>query len=499
MLYCDWAAGTGKTALLAAQDMLTEVVFDSDTCVFRSAPTRTAARLNRGDTVHAAWSLPWSSCLGTHGRLTEKPLQRLRQRLRGKEEATIDEISMLPPDKFYQIICRAAQGMNQHAVFMGVLKLRLSGEFLQLPPVRSSSFAAPKETSSVPSTSAPVKRRSPPVKQACEESKQDSDEDDDAAEERRLGVQKFQLIKDVVCLNRVVRAPNALGALCTFVRHCKITDAVWTLLQSLVLRENDDRLGSAVWQKSSLKMIVQRHTLRVSMSNAAVLEHADKMSSPVYLCAARDEVDTSQNETRENICSMLQSQNSLGNTGRKPSVLMLYKGARLLLDGKDCATLGLMNGTEVIVEEILLTDHDRSDAEQSFSSKGNIETLKHMPEGLIVRVPGARWVLPATLLPGLPEDSPLHKRRGLFLVRPSSITFIIKHENMKYRVRRTQFSAVPANAVIVYGAQGESYDTAIADLGMPPSQDPHIFLACSVCHANALQEPGWSAPFMFAI
>ena len=225
----------------------------------------------------------------------------------------------------------------------------MSGDFLQVPPVRSSSFAAPKETSSVPSTSAPVKRRSPPVKQACEESKQDSDEDEDAAEERRLGVQKFQLIKDVVCLNRVAPAPNALGALCTFVRHCKITDAVWTLLQSLVLRENDDRLGSAVWQKSSLKMIVQRHTLRVSMSNAAVLEHADNMSSPVYLCAARDEVDTSQNETRENICSMLQSQNSLGNTSRKPSVLMLYKGARLLLDGKDCATLGLMNGTEVIV------------------------------------------------------------------------------------------------------------------------------------------------------
>ena len=63
---------------------------------------------------------------------------------------------------------------------------------------------------------------------------------------------------------------------------------------------------------------------------------------------------------------MLQTQNYLGNTGRKPFVLMLYKGARLLLDGKDCATLGLMNGTEVIVEEILLTDHDRSGAEQSF-------------------------------------------------------------------------------------------------------------------------------------
>ena len=103
------------------------------------------------------------------------------------------------------------------------------------------------------------------------------------------------------------------------------------------------------------------------------------------------------------------------------------------------------------------------------------KTLKYMPEGLIVRVPGARWVLPSKLLPGIPEDTPLHKRRGLYLIRPSPIAFRIKYEKVKCTVRRTQFSAVPANAMIVYGAQGESYDTAIADLGMPPSQDPHIF------------------------
>ncbi len=34
---------------------------------------------------------------------------------------------------------------------------------------------------------------------------------------------------------------------------------------------------------------------------------------------------------------------------------------------------------------------------------------------------------------------------------------------------------VPANVVIVYGAQGESYDMAIADLGVPPAQDENLF------------------------
>ena len=53
------AAGTGKTALLEACDMLTQAVYKSTTCVYRSAPTRTAARLNRGNTCHAAWHLPF--------------------------------------------------------------------------------------------------------------------------------------------------------------------------------------------------------------------------------------------------------------------------------------------------------------------------------------------------------------------------------------------------------------------------------------------------------
>ena len=45
----------------------------------------------------------------------------------------------------------------------------------------------------------------------------------------------------------------------------------------------------------------------------------------------------------------------------------------------------------------------------------------------------------------------------------------------------TQLSLIPANSIIVYGAQGESFDSAIVDLGHPPGQDNHLFwLACYV-------------------
>ena len=79
--------------------------------------------------------------MGRHGRIAEKALVKLQARLLGKVEASIDEISMLAPERFYQINERAKQGTGQPTKFMGGLKLRLNGDFMQLPPVNASSFA----------------------------------------------------------------------------------------------------------------------------------------------------------------------------------------------------------------------------------------------------------------------------------------------------------------------------------------------------------------------
>ena len=57
-------------------------------------------------------------------------------------EASIDEISMLAPERFYQINERATQGTGLATKFMGGLKLRMNGDFMQLPPVNAGSFAS---------------------------------------------------------------------------------------------------------------------------------------------------------------------------------------------------------------------------------------------------------------------------------------------------------------------------------------------------------------------
>ena len=72
----------------------------------RSAPTRTAARLNNGDTCQGAWSLPWGSCLGPGGRIADDTLKRLKLRVKGKEEVSVDEISMLSPENCTKSIAK---------------------------------------------------------------------------------------------------------------------------------------------------------------------------------------------------------------------------------------------------------------------------------------------------------------------------------------------------------------------------------------------------------
>ena len=59
----------------------------------------------------------------------------------------------------------------------------------------------------------------------------------------------------------------------------------------------------------------------------------------------------------------------------------------MLLDGKLCAMLGLMNGTEVVIEKLLLNDRDRARGEDHSLVQGNVQCLTHMPDGIIVRAP----------------------------------------------------------------------------------------------------------------
>ena len=91
---------------------------------------------------------------------------------------------------------------------------------------------------------------------------------------------------------------------------------------------------------------------------------------------------------------------------------------------------------------------------------------------LLLRAVDARWTLPTSQLPELPAD---YDRTGLFLLGPRTDYFtlpVAKHD--KLHVRRTHFQVVPADARIVYAAQGESFPAYVADLARPPGMSKEL-------------------------
>ena len=463
------AAGTGKTALLQACDVLTEVFFPApEGSVIRSAPTRTAARLINGDTCHGAWCLPFGSVLGRTGRITDKTLQALQKKIKGKEELSLDEISMLATERLHHIDCRAREATGKISLLMGGLKLRLSGDFMQLPPVNAAGFSSPALDD-----------------EGCQklETKGKSDrpgQNDDLKGERKAGLDLYRSIRNVIFLTKVVRAPNALGLISTCVRNLRITDTVWKLLEWCVIKPNDARLQQEPWISSPLRIIVQRHVQRTALANASMISLAgdESMEATVYVVAAYDRVFGAQPDTAEVIKAELQQQCTLRATGGLESILLLHAGARMLLHGKDCALLGLMNGAEVEVLSIAVSASDQMlidhTPEHVQDASTRLVTLKHMPEYVLCRAHAATWILPPDMLPSdLPADLDL---RGVFIVRPAlSSKWKCELQGYKYSVQRSQLPLTSASSRIVYGAQGESFKATIADLQCPPKMDPHIF------------------------
>ena len=94
------------------------------------------------------------------------------------------------------------------------------------------------------------------------------------------------------------------------------------------------------------------------------------------------------------------------------------------------------------------------------------------PIQLLLRAVDARWTLPSSHLPELPAD---YDRAGLFLLDPHTDYFTLAvGKSDKLHVRRTHFQVVPADARIVYAAQGESFPAYVVDLARPPGMSKEV-------------------------
>ncbi len=105
--------------------------------------------------------------------------------------------------------------MDTVTSFMGGLKTRLSGDFLQMPPVQAAGFASPEIEDEATTKRGKSKRgKNGKVDDTTQPAHTDA-KNDLLSEEREAGMRQYRSITNVIVLTKVVRAPNALGLLAT--------------------------------------------------------------------------------------------------------------------------------------------------------------------------------------------------------------------------------------------------------------------------------------------
>ena len=115
-----------------------------------------------------------------------------------------------------------------------------------------------------------------------------------------------------------------------------------------------------------------------------------------------------------------------------------------------------------------------------------------MPVALVLRVEGVAWRLRAQDLPQTLPDN-LKVQRGVFVLRPHPeyLRRHVERDRFIY-VRRIEFPVAPADARIVYAAQGETFEAVVADMQRPPRMEVGIhWLACYVMLSRAKTVDGF--------
>lgn len=496
--------GTGKTTTVMVVDAFLKFFLGPEASC-KSAPTNTAARMSGGDTCHALYKLPRGSLHGNRGKLSAAVLKRYRRQWENRKVHYIDEISMLQPNLFYQIEVRSRTATGTISEKFGSLATFLLGDFLQLPPVDGPSLVLPWDA---------VKDFFDQVdgEEKCKSSKREASKAEITPEEKKAkeqtlaeyrgGCDLWQSIEIVVSLSLNMRSGGELGRILEQMRAGRLDDEAWCSLQDRVLGvvrneagelrrlpegQVDDRMLKPPFSNHRVHYILYRHVLRVSQSYINALRESSSEFRRLYVFSAIDVVKEGH-EARFTEKDRMAARR-IANLRRVQFLsghLALYNGMHVLLFGKACVRLGLMNGCECRLERLILADDEREFEEMRV---GVPTCLEYMPAGLLLRALDVDWTLPSYLLPTLPRR---FDRRGLFVLSPSTGYFSITASDKKMlQIRRTGFTVVSASARIVYSAQGEQYDATLPDLAVPPGMQPGVhWLACYVMLSRATSLDG---------
>ena len=465
------AGGTGKTTVLRVIEALINYFRGPDS-VRKCAPSNSAARLLNGDTLHAVCKLPFGTATikSKKGRLSTTVREKYRQRWEPACACFIDEISMVSPDNLFQSEFRMKEAKVSERAWGG-LGMVLSGDFMQLPPVDPGSVA-------------------PSLAQAPDELLALDDADDKGDDKKRAkitetiqGLMLWRRTRRVVSLDLNRRSPGRLSMLLAEMRELgrsrdTLSEVMWNVYKSRWMIPDDARTREEPFSNHPWQYIVHRHKIRVYRSLLNAQDFAASLKRTLYVVKASDVATELCNQGKmPSVQRYLDSLSNPRDTQDLPGVLPLYVGMRLTMHSKECVRFGLMKGCVCTLRHIVFSEHE------DLPETSKMMHLKYLPVCLWLQAEDVEWRLPEDHLPSdLPHDT---DRRGLFPLGPKEGYLQAKPDkNDKdswFSVRRRTFRVVPSDTLIVYGAQGCSYDAIIADMQKPPHMDEFVhWLACYV-------------------
>ena len=395
--------GTGKTTVLRVVEAFINY-FRGPESVRKCAPSNSAARLLKGDTLHALCKLPFGAVTinSKKGRLSTAVLEKHRSRWEGASACFIDEVSMVAPDDLFQAEVRLKQAKCSNRSWGG-LGMVLSGDFMQLPPVDPGSAA--------PSLALDPGGLEEPDGAECK----DVDKKRAKFTETVQGLYLWRRTTRVVSLDVNLRSPGPLSQLLAAMRSKEdLSDDMWNLYLSRVMKPQDPRPSDpdSPFARHPWQYIVHRHKIRVYRSMQNARDTAASLRRTLYVVKASDVATDPHNQAKltPEVQGYLDSLCNPRDTQDLPGVLPLYVGMRLTLQSKECVRLGLMKGCVCILRHIVFSEHE------DLSVDSDTVHLKYLPVCLWLQAEDVDWRLPESDIPGdLPRET---DRRGLFLLGP---------------------------------------------------------------------------------
>eukprot|EP00438_Fugacium_kawagutii_P011076 Skav208612 [mRNA] locus=scaffold248:45808:49789:- [translate_table: standard] len=356
--------GAGKTHILKEAISLQERFFPNSvqTCCYMNS----AARLIKGRTLHAALRLPrgtWTARSRTLGADKEallaawRPIQLL----------CMDEISMIPATIFEQSSFRAEQVKDAPAQPWGGLSLILTGDFLQLLPVKAGSLAGDLPTSD----HSPTAELSPAA----------AEQQLEAARGRKL----WRDIDDCILLSVSHRASGALQSFLEAMRRGSIGPELWQRLLARCVRPGDTRPVEEKFWGPEACVGVLRHSARSIACLHRAMQLSRLSNQRLLLCLAVDSCRSNQaaSISHPSLLNYLCHVTNLSDTENLPGVLFLWHGCILNLEDKISEQQGLVRGCRASLQSIIL---DPAEPLIDMSADLPPYILQYMPHGLICHV-----------------------------------------------------------------------------------------------------------------